>query len=299
MAELSLGGVVVGLELGSGPASGFLAGLLPKHRTKASPTVRLSARPGRPPVPQGTPCWRHGRVTIVDADGSFWVRGGETIARVARNGAVADIYEPPSEQSEGWDRATASAALFLLLRAHQRHSIHAAAVEWRGTGYLIAGPSGAGKSTLSVLMALNGGCLRSDDTTLLGADARLWPLAQSVRLDPRSLRAHPEVVLDGSPGVKSEATVLHPQGGVMSADVLLFPTLAARGGLSAHALSPGEALRRLLAASPYATERTLGDPAPHLAALAALANGAASFGVTSGPDLLDAPFAQLELLPQK
>ncbi len=299
MAEISLGGIRLALELDSGPASEFLEALVDAHRTEGPPAARIVVRGDAAPEPSGPVRWKHGRVAVLEQGSAWWVRGGATVAKVERAGHRAEIFEPPRERSGGWDRATASAALFLLLRIHRRFSLHAAAAEWRGSGYVIAGPSGVGKSTLSVLMALNGGRLRSDDTTLVGPSGELWPIAQGVRIDPASLVAHPEALPTGRPGVKRSLTELSPQGGEMSADVLLFPTLASTGSLDFEALSPGRALAMLLSASPYATERHLGDPSPQLAALASLANCAVSFRVTAGPALLNAPKAHLDLLPQK
>ena len=161
---------------------------------------------------------------------------------------------------------------------------------------LCVGPSGAGKTTLAVLMALHGGCLRSDDTTLVG-ESGVWPMAQQVRIDPRSLISRPDLASTLTIGRKGDLATVHPKGGTLTPAVLLFPSIGASGGLSLKPIGPGEALHGLLSASPFATEDRLGDPRPHLQTLSFLANGAVSYRVNSGPELLQDPERWLAQLP--
>lgn len=54
---------------------------------------------------------------------------------------------------------------------------HSCLVEWGGRSVLLAGPSHSGKSSLSILFALNGGVIRTEDVTYASADGRVAPVS--------------------------------------------------------------------------------------------------------------------------
>ncbi|MEM6731373.1 MAG: hypothetical protein AAF658_07440 [Myxococcota bacterium] len=295
---IEIGGVSIALALNQGPASQYFEGLLERHRSEQTPQCIFEVLPRLELPRERKTVWSHGPLQVSESVDAWWVTGASTVARVGRSGASIALAEPASERSAGWDRASASAALSLLMRIHRRFYLHAATVEWCGHSVLIVGPSGVGKTTLAVLMALHGGRLQGDDSAFVTAE-RVWAVAHEVRIDPRSLESRRDLAgkirrIDGVKGVLRD---LGPHGGGVSADVLMFPTLAPIGGLSAERISSAGALLKLLGASPFATERRIPGVADQLTSLTDLANRCVSFRVSSGPDVLSAP--QEELLRLK
>ncbi|MER5703741.1 hypothetical protein ABT023_17615 [Micromonospora sp. NPDC002296] len=62
---------------------------------------------------------------------------------------------------------------------------HGCLVEWQGHNLLIAGPSHSGKSSLSILFALNGGVIRTEDVTYIDDAGRAAPVSTRTMMTMR------------------------------------------------------------------------------------------------------------------
>jgi len=189
---------------------------------------------------------------------------------------------------------------------------HAAALEFDGSGFLAAGPSHAGKSTLSAAVLAAGGAVVSDDSVILGLDdegapsARalrrdLWLREGSVELLPEALRAQlRETVSFGERhwGLERAESPELFQTRVRPQAIVLLRRDRRVSGYKLRRISSAEGLTGLIhSSSPlflsgrYPVERERCMPG-----LLALVNGAPSFEVRMGRELVEDPMATVRRL---
>ncbi len=139
-----------------------------------------------------------------------------------------------------------------IMRDHPQ--IHAAALDFNGTGVIISGSQGSGKTTLALTALSSGATALTDEVTVLGADCRTvtgFPRPFRVREGTRALQ--PPVIPGDCPRMVSSDGITHvftapglnyyrPE---TRASFLLFPSWRP-GKTEVRELSEREALVRLL-----------------------------------------------------
>jgi HprK-related kinase A len=144
--------------------------------------------------------------------------------------------------------------------AHQYLIIHAAVLEKRGRGLVMAAPPGSGKSTLCAALAAAGWRLLSDELALVSlADGRLTSLARPISLKNCSIDIvrglSPEIVLSASCRDTAKGTVAHmkpPASSVLESGEaaepawIVFPKYEAAAPLQVGHPGKGEAFIELV-----------------------------------------------------
>ncbi len=140
-----------------------------------NPTARWERDAGRlgRPASATTPCWSLGSV-------SGFLHDGRPVFQIPDGGAVwladpgrARVFGEPLPDNPAWQDLLL-AAVFELAAAAGGVAFHAAVVEWRERGVLVAAPSGAGKSTLTYSAVIGGARYSGDDVAVIRWSAGRW-----------------------------------------------------------------------------------------------------------------------------
>jgi len=116
-------------------------------------------------------CYQQGEAVVVAWPGiRFAVVPGRVVVDAEDHGTAAHLL--------------VSAVWSVVLAAHERESLHGAAVEHEGHTVAILGPSGSGKTTAAQSLIKRGGRLVSDDLLTFDTDLRVVPGPPWMRLLP-------------------------------------------------------------------------------------------------------------------
>jgi hypothetical protein len=189
------------------------------------------------------------------------------------------------------------AALLAALRPRGLYHLHAAAlVAPGGRSLLVAGAAGSGKSTLGAALVLAGCDYLGDDIVLVRDGPELVSFPREFHLAARSADAIPgaaraledgRFTLSGKHRVDPRALFPGRERDRAAAPAaLLFPTVTRASTTALEPVAPAHALGLLLESSAMLTAPALPGGRAHLAALAAIADGATAFAVALGADLL-------------
>ena len=123
-------------------------------------------------APGATPCWSFRSVTgfVRDDRPVFCVPGG---AVWLADPAHARVFGEPQAAESVWQDLLL-ASVFELAAAAGAVALHAAVLEWRACGLLVAAPSGAGKSTFTYCSAIAGACYSGDDVAVVRPRGPGW-----------------------------------------------------------------------------------------------------------------------------
>jgi hypothetical protein len=177
---------------------------------------------------------------------------------------------------------------------------HAAAVAAGDDGVLLPAPSGSGKSTLAAALVASGLSYLSDEAGAIDlVSGRLLAYPKPMSLGPGSLAVlsafgvAPGVPADGGSENYLPAAAIRPGSVARSCTVrsIVFPELALGESTALHALTPMEALARLVPNTFNLAQR----PQEHLGACAELCRQSKAFRLVVG-DLASACSAVLGLL---
>jgi hypothetical protein len=309
MARFSVHGLVVetSSDLGSDPAAELLAGH-PAAEPGAGADLRIDVRRASSQgevdgLLRGVPV--EGAETIllqgtvrVQAGQAIWVGAPGFVARVLLAG---DRVEARVLDGAVDRHALPHVHLFLAfaaaLRLRGRYHLHAACTVAPGTGgLLIAGQGGSGKSTLCAALVASGHAYLGDDVVFVdGATGRLQAFPRTFHLGPSAVLAIPGASSHlGGRYSTTEKQAFDPRAAFPGREVseagppraLLFPRVGEAAITTLEAIAPVEATARLIESSAFVASRLPGHRA-HLAALAALADGATAWRVVLGRDLLE------------
>ena len=197
------------------------------------------------------------------------------------------------------------------LRRAGLYQLHGGGVlEPRGrTAVLIIGASGSGKTTLTTLLTSRGWLYLTDDALVLSHDASTVT-ARGIRkffaVSEKTLAACRVDGLNGALGRsmqsdpskrRLEPSIAFPGKWVQSCvpEVLLFTSITHEPGSTVRALSPSEAMTRLIKFNPWASYDHV-TARDHLRLLNRLANQCRSFSLGAGSDILLEPSCAEELV---
>jgi len=293
-------------SLPTDPAAGLLAPLPPAPAGPTALTIRLAPGtqaeleqrlPGPDAFAYGTNRLRiAGQVVELTCPGARF-----TITGPLLDGLVA----PETLQQEGGDDLVGQGpllvALAVALRSLGCYHLHAAALVLPGSGtVLIPATSGSGKSTLATALVLGGADFLGDDTLFVRLDGdrlEFLGLARDFHLTDRAAAAlglsGPTTSRTTQAGKGRLDARTHFPGRYLAeapaAAFILLPHITGLPTTRLEPAGPAEALGALLESSVLVATRGLPGGEGHLPVLARLADGAASFRVELGLDLLSDP----------
>lgn len=286
------------------PAFERLLGALPATAQPPQLTVRSQWVRTLPPRPASDA--RRSGIFADDATGEVgdngaWLQSPTLHAVVDPVFATLDVYAIDDGRPVNYDAAFLLFAI--AMHVHGWTHVHAGGVELPdGRRAVLAGGSGDGKTTSVLSLLLHGCGWGTDDCCFVQSTAPRPTIAFVPRvfhLRPRTIEAFPAI----APHIVTHAwrhgtrqafdprtvegtrMVIDPR----PADLLVFPRVAHEPRTEHRALDPGEAVGRLLMASPYATIAALPDAQRAMDVLAALASHATCVELALGWDALDAP----------
>lgn len=254
--------------------------------------------------PGARPVFFHGRVRASERGGAISLRDGASALAVSPDGARIDGRVHAASLADGghaFAQVTLLLAFVVALRRHGLFHAHAAAlVAPDGTRLLLPGGGGAGKTTLALALLELGCEWLGDDAVFLAAGARrpeVLAFPRPFHVAERSARAFPRTAPhlgaatpNGKRWVDPASAYPRRQRHSMAApDVLLFPEVSGAPVTSVEPWSCAEAAGALIEASALVVVDTMPAVPAQLEALRDVADGARSFRVRLGLDLLDDP----------
>lgn len=305
MARFVLHGLAVetSTDLPEDPAALLLARLAPAPPGPAD--VVVTSRAARAPgagADRGGAWTGDEHLEIQAGPERVRLRAPGAYGEISRDGRVDVEIDPAAAPGgiEGAAHGLVLVALLAALRPRGLFHLHAACVVAPdGRSVLVPGESGAGKSTLASALAAAGFGYLGDDVVLLAVrrgGPRLLALPREFHLAALSARAIPGAAarLDERRSLGGKHLVdpraLFPgreHADAAAPSAVLFPAVARGVPVTRVApLTPVEALGRLVECSALVAARGLAGTGDHLAALAAVADGARAFSVALGADLL-------------
>lgn len=295
---------VDGGQVAAGPIRDLFGGL-PPDEAAGDPdiVIRLRAATAQP-RPDGPPTFFHGIVDVHAAREDLLVTDGASRALIENRGRriLVDVAEESLREGHLFAHVFLLIALVLALRWRGLFHIHAGAlVVPDGRGILVVGGSGAGKST-TTLALLEAGCAYLGDDAIfvrsLHGREEVLALPRPFHVAPRTADAFPRLgALLGEllPAGEKRTLAARAAWPGRERDSMPFPSIIflphVTGGLETT-ITPvggGEAMGALIESSTYVIVEGLPGRTEHIDVMRCLADGARTFRVGLGQDLLDRP----------
>ena len=274
-------------------------------------TIRISAQDSPPSIPKGLAsfevpfgqCYTDGEKYCLAIEDSKLIVEGE--------GLVVWIGNTPRARRTESLVNVISYAVETSLRRAGLYQLHSGGVlePKDKTAVLIIGGSGSGKTTLTSLLASRGWSYLTDDALVL-SDNEGAVTARGIRkffaVSEKTLTACRLGGVNGALGGpmqsdpskrRLEPSIAFPGKWVQSCvpEALLFTSITHESGSTARALSPSEAMTRLIKFNPWASYDHI-TARDHLRLLNRLANQCRSFSLGTGSDILLQPSGAEELV---